>query len=104
MATDCQMSSAHEAAARMRSKPKISLRSRGNGEELAVVMEGLLLCQREPGDIALDPCVEGDIIFVESAQTLRVGPVDRLARTILASLIPAHPGGRPGALFVPNCH
>src|SRR5260370_22392557 len=104
MATDGQMSSADDGAARMRSKPKISLRSRGNGEELAVVMEGLLLCQREPGDIALDPCVEGDIIFVESAQTLRVGPVDRRVVTILASIIPAHAVVRPGALFVTNCH
>src|SRR6266849_2088607 len=104
MVVDCQMSTAHEAAARMRSKPKISLRSRGNGEALAVVMEGLLLCQREPGDIALEPCVEGDIICVESAQTLRVGPVDRRVVSILASIIPAHAVVRPGALFVSNCH
>src|SRR6266851_3365540 len=104
MAVDCQMSTAHEAAARMRSKPKISLRSRGNGEALAVVMEGLLLCQIEPGDIALDPCVEGDIICVESVQTLRVGPVDWCVVSILASIIPAHAVVRPGALFVTNCH
>src|SRR5713226_4731371 len=104
MAVDCQMSSAHEAAARMRSKPKISLRSRGNGEALAVVMEGLLLCQIEPGDIALDPCVEGDIICVESVQTLRVGPVDWCVVSILASIIPAHAVVHPCALFVTNCH
>src|SRR5216683_1984772 len=104
MVVDCQMSTAHEAAARMRSKPKISLRSRGNGEALAVVMEGLLLCQIEPGDIALDPCVEGDIICVESVQTLRVGPVDRCVVSILASIIPAHTVVRPGALFVTNRH
>src|SRR6266699_3881079 len=98
------MSSAHEAAARMRSTPKISLRSRGNGAALAVVMEGLLLCQREPGDIALDTCVEGDSICVERAQTLRVGPVDWRVVTILTRVIPAHAVVRPGALFVTNCH
>jgi hypothetical protein len=65
MAAACQMSSAHEAAARMRSTPNISLRSRRNGYELAVVMEGLSPFQVEPGDIALDICVEGDIICVE---------------------------------------
>src|SRR3989440_4152322 len=104
MAADCQISTAHEAAARMRSKPKISLRSRRNGEALAVVMYGPLLCQIEPGDIALDTCVEGDIIFVESAQTLRVGPVDWCVVSILASIIPAHAVVRPCALFVTNCH
>src|SRR2546421_12666378 len=104
MAADCQISTAHEAAARMRSKPKISLRSRRNGEALAVVMYGPLLCQIEPGDIALDTCIEGDIIFVESAQTLRVGPVDGCVVSILASIIPAHAVVRPCALFVTNCH
>src|SRR6266704_3363265 len=104
MAADCQISTAHEAAARMRSTPKISLRSRGNGEALAVVMYGLPPFQIEPGDIALDTCVEGDIIFVESAQTLRVGPVDWCVVSILAGIIPAHTVVRPGALFVTNCH
>src|SRR5947209_7966141 len=103
MTADCQMSTAHEAAASMRSKPKISLRSRRNGEALVVVMEGLLLCQREPGDIALDTC-EGDIICIERAQMLRVGPVDRRVVSVLARVIPAHAVVRPGTLFVTNCH
>src|SRR6266702_659399 len=50
MAADCQMSTAHEAAARMRSKPKISLRSRGNGEALAVVRPRALFVTNCHGD------------------------------------------------------
>ena len=48
--------------------------------------------------------MKGDITLVESAQTLRVGPVDRRIVSILTSIIPAHPVVRPGALFVTNCH
>src|SRR6266704_5545811 len=104
MAADCQISTAHEAAARMRSTPKISLRSRGNGEALAVVMYGLPPFQIEPGDIALDTCVEGDIIFVESPQTLRVGPVDRCVVAILARITSVHAVVRPAAVLIANRH
>src|SRR5450755_296346 len=57
----------------------------------------------EPGDIAFDASMKGDITLVESAQTLRVGPVDRRVVSILTRVIPAHAVVLPSALFVTNC-
>jgi len=57
------MSSAHEAAARIRSKPKINFLC---CDTLALSIESLFLCLIEPDDVAFDTCVESDIAFGES--------------------------------------